>query len=112
MDVHRDDSLSPTAIQFSSSVLLLSPMPSPRLLFAIYLNPAVVLLFSVFVAGQGDVKLLKQWTGEVCFNKLAAEAKQRKADGMVLVSITNTMFLPLGLMLSISEEPVYDSLPF
>ncbi|CAN0031150.1 unnamed protein product, partial [Ectocarpus fasciculatus] len=34
---------------------------------------------------RGDVKLLKQWTGEACYNKLASEAKQRKADGMVLV---------------------------
>ncbi|CAM9509408.1 unnamed protein product [Ectocarpus sp. 4 AP-2014] len=33
---------------------------------------------------RGDVKLLKQWTGEACYNKLASEAKQRKADGMVL----------------------------
>ncbi|CAM9851745.1 unnamed protein product [Ectocarpus sp. 12 AP-2014] len=33
---------------------------------------------------RGDVKLLKQWTGEACYNKLASEARQRKADGMVL----------------------------
>eukprot|EP00903_Cladosiphon_okamuranus_P005734 g5690.t1 len=33
---------------------------------------------------RGDVELLQQWTGEACFNKLASEAKQRKADGMVL----------------------------
>lgn len=31
------------------------------------------------------MELLQQWTGEACFNKLASEAKQRKADGMVLV---------------------------
>lgn len=37
---------------------------------------------------QGDVDLLQQWTGEACFNKLASEAKQRKADGMVLVSVS------------------------
>lgn len=34
---------------------------------------------------QGDVDLLQQWTGEACFNKLALEAKQRKAEGVVLV---------------------------
>ncbi|CAM9664249.1 unnamed protein product [Laminaria digitata] len=33
---------------------------------------------------RGDVEQLQQWTGEACFNKLSSEAKQRKADGMVL----------------------------
>lgn len=37
---------------------------------------------------QGDVDLLQQWTGEACFNKLALEAKQRKAEGVVLVRET------------------------
>eukprot|EP00904_Undaria_pinnatifida_P010678 jgi/Undpi1/6740/HiC_scaffold_20.g09219.m1 len=36
---------------------------------------------------RGDVEQLQQWTGEACFNKLSSEAKQRKADGMVLVSM-------------------------
>lgn len=56
--------------------------PPPWLLA--HLFPAA-LSASVF-PGQGDVELLQQWTGEACFNKLSSEAKQRKADGMVLVS--------------------------
>lgn len=35
---------------------------------------------------QGDAARLEPWTGEACFNKLSSEIRQRKADGIVLVS--------------------------
>lgn len=49
--------------------------------FGFFFVPAVIFFL------QGDVEQLQQWTGEACFNKLSSEAKQRKADGMVLVSM-------------------------
>lgn len=64
---------------------------SPRIvLLVLYVchllyDPVRHIVCAVFLFVQGDVEQLQQWTGEACFNKLSSEAKQRKADGMVLV---------------------------
>lgn len=35
---------------------------------------------------QGDLKILKKWLGEAAFNKLAADIRMRKADGITFDS--------------------------
>lgn len=99
--MHREDPLRLLpAIMSLPSVLL----PCVAVSCCWLLNPALI-FFCVLVSAQGDVKLLQQWTGEACFNKLSSEAKQRKADGMVLVSL-RTVFLPLELMFSLTKGPI------
>lgn len=47
---------------------------------------------------QGDLELLKQWTGEAVFVKIASEIKQRNADGDIVVSLQciSTTTFPSG----------------
>lgn len=35
---------------------------------------------------EGDLRFLKQWLGEACYNKLAADVRTRKSDGIVFDS--------------------------